>query len=63
MLLEGDSDGQFIGLTVAEDIAFVLENDCIPTEQMHREVEKIAQLVDVERVLKHAPHVVICTFI
>ena len=51
-----DSDGQFIGLTVAEDIAFALENDCIPTEEMHREVEKIAQLVDVERVLKHAPH-------
>ena len=51
-----DSDGQFIGLTVAEDIAFALENDCIPTEQMHAEVERIARLVDVERVLKHAPH-------
>ena len=51
-----DSDGQFIGLTVAEDIAFALENDCIPTEQMHREVERIAQLVDVQQVLKHAPH-------
>ena len=51
-----DSDGQFIGLTVAEDIAFALENDCIPTEEMHREVEKIAKLVDVDRVLKHAPH-------
>ena len=51
-----DSDGQFIGLTVAEDIAFALENDCIPTEQMHREVERIAELVDVEQVLKHAPH-------
>ena len=51
-----DSDGQFIGLTVAEDIAFALENDCIPTEQMHREVERIAELVDVQQVLKHAPH-------
>ena len=51
-----DSDGQFIGLTVAEDIAFALENDCIPTEEMHREVEQIAELVDVKRVLKHAPH-------
>ena len=51
-----DSDGQFIGLTVAEDIAFALENDCIPTEEMHKEVERIAELVDVERVLKHAPH-------
>ena len=51
-----DSDGQFIGLTVAEDIAFALENDCVPTEQMHREVERIAELVDVKRVLGHAPH-------
>lgn len=51
-----DSDGQFIGLTVAEDIAFALENDCIPTEEMHREVEKVAELVDIRHVLKHAPH-------
>ena len=51
-----DSDGQFIGLTVAEDIAFALENDCIPTKEMHREVERIAELVDVKSVLKHAPH-------
>ena len=51
-----DSDGQFIGLTVAEDIAFALENDCIPTTEMHREVERIAELVNVQQVLKHAPH-------
>ena len=51
-----DSDGQFIGLTVAEDIAFALENDCIPTEELHREVVRIGKLVDVERVLHHAPH-------
>ena len=24
-----DSDAQFVGLTVAEDIAFALENDCV----------------------------------
>ncbi len=51
-----DSDGQFIGLTVAEDIAFALENDCIPTAEMHREVARIAELVDVKQVLKSAPH-------
>ena len=51
-----DSDGQFIGLTVAEDIAFALENDCMPTSEMHQEVERIAELVDVKRVLKSAPH-------
>ena len=51
-----DSDGQFIGLTVAEDIAFVLENDCIPQDEMRSRVHKVARLVDVERVLSHAPH-------
>ncbi|MGM9589539.1 MAG: ABC transporter ATP-binding protein [Faecousia sp.] len=51
-----DSDGQFIGLTVAEDIAFALENDCIPTAEMHEQVQKIADLVDIKRVLNHAPH-------
>ena len=51
-----DSDGQFIGLTVAEDIAFALENDCIPGPEMHRHVEKVADLVDVRQVLGHAPH-------
>lgn len=51
-----DSDGQFIGLTVAEDIAFALENDCIPTAEMHAQVEKIAEMVDVKQVLRHAPH-------
>ncbi len=51
-----DADGQFIGLTVAEDIAFALENDCLPTEEMRRQVEKVAELVDIRRVLGHAPH-------
>lgn len=51
-----DSDGQFIGLTVAEDIAFALENDCVPTQEMHETVQKIARLVNVEQVLGHAPH-------
>ena len=30
-----DTDGQFIGLTVAEDIAFALENDNVPAKEMH----------------------------
>ena len=51
-----DSDGQFIGLTVAEDIAFALENDCVPLGPMHDQVKKIAQLVDISQVLGHAPH-------
>lgn len=51
-----DSDGQFIGLTVAEDIAFALENDCIPQDEMRNQIHRVAELVDIERVLKHAPH-------
>ena len=29
-----DPDSQFIGLTVAEDIAFKLENDCVTQNEM-----------------------------
>lgn len=51
-----DSDGQFIGLTVAEDIAFSLENDCMDRNEMHKIVAKTADMVDIRHVLGHAPH-------
>ena len=51
-----DSDGQFIGLTVAEDIAFALENDCVGDAEMHERVRKTAGLVSVESHLHHAPN-------
>ena len=50
-----DSDGQFIGLTVAEDMAFALENECMPQKEMKDLVAEIAKVVDVERVLGSAP--------
>ena len=50
-----DTDGQFIGLTVAEDIAFVLENDQVPQDKMFDKVGEIAELVDVATLLHHAP--------
>ena len=50
-----DTDGQFIGLTVAEDIAFVLENDCMEEEKMRKRVDAIAEIVDVKNLLHHAP--------
>ena len=50
-----DTDGQFIGLTVAEDIAFVLENDRMPQEEMFRKVDEVAQTVEVKELLHHAP--------
>ena len=50
-----DTDGQFIGLTVAEDIAFALENDNVSYEEMHRKVEEAAEIVDVKKLLKDVP--------
>lgn len=50
-----DTDGQFIGLTVAEDIAFALENDKVPQPEMFDRVAKTAKLVEVQTLLDHAP--------
>lgn len=50
-----DTDGQFIGLTVAEDIAFALENDMVPQEEMFARVDEAAEMVDVKPLLKNAP--------
>lgn len=50
-----DTDGQFIGLTVAEDIAFALENDMVPQEEMFARVDEAAEMVDVKKLLDHAP--------
>jgi energy-coupling factor transport system ATP-binding protein len=50
-----DMDSQFIGLTVGEDIAFVMENDCIPQATMKDTVRKYAELVGVDKLLSQAP--------
>lgn len=50
-----DTDGQFIGLTVAEDIAFALENDRVEQKEMFRRVDAVADMVDVKNFLGHAP--------
>ena len=51
-----DTDGQFIGLTVAEDIAFSMENDCISQQEMFDRVDKVAETVDLTDFLDHAPN-------
>lgn len=51
-----DADGQFIGLTVGEDIAFALENDCVPLAQMKETVQKVADVVDMGKLLKSSPY-------
>lgn len=50
-----DTDGQFIGLTVAEDIAFALENDNVPLDEMHERVYEAATTVNVESLLQSVP--------
>ena len=50
-----DPDGQFVGLTVAEDIAFALENDCVNQDKMHEIVKEVSNKVDIHKQLSHAP--------
>ena len=51
-----DSDAQFVGLTVAEDIAFALENDEVETQVMKEKVKEIAKFVKIETLLDLKPH-------
>lgn len=50
-----DADGQFVGLSVGEDIAFALENDRMPTGKMREIVAKTAKIVDMDDHLKSSP--------
>lgn len=50
-----DSDSQFVGLTVAEDIAFALENDCVGEPDLHERVMSVAKMVNIQDFLTHAP--------
>ena len=50
-----DLDGQFIGLTVAEDIAFALENTCVGQEDMKKTVRQVADQVGIGDHLEHSP--------
>lgn len=50
-----DTDGQFIGLTVGEDVAFALENDGVSQIKMHEEVEHWTKIVGLNDFLHHRP--------
>ena len=50
-----DPDGQFIGLTVAEDLAFALENDCADQSEMKDKVTLWAERLDLTSLLNHRP--------
>ena len=50
-----DTDAQFVALTVAEDIAFSLENQCTRQDEMHDRVTAMAKIVDMEAFLAQSP--------
>ena len=50
-----DTDGQFIGLNVAEDLAFALENDMVALPLMREKVLRWAKQLDLEQLLDHRP--------
>lgn len=50
-----DTDGQFVGLTVGEDIAFSLENQCMAQSEMVPLVEAMAHVVGMEQFLSQSP--------
>ncbi|KJF80567.1 ABC transporter ATP-binding protein [Photobacterium angustum] len=50
-----DTDGQFVGLSVGEDIAFALENQMIPQKEMHDIVQATADMIDLNAIIDHSP--------
>jgi len=51
-----DLDGQFIGLSVGEDVAFSFENDGVPRAQMIQEVERALKTVNMLSFIDQSPH-------
>ncbi len=51
-----DSDAQFVGLSVGEDIAFSLENDAVPRPEMLEKVDAAAKIVDMDGFLEAIPY-------
>jgi energy-coupling factor transport system ATP-binding protein len=49
-------DNQFVGVTVKHDIAFGLENQCLPYEEMVQKINHYVQLVGMEDYLSKEPH-------
>lgn len=50
-----DSDAQFVGLSVGEDIAFSMENDVVPRKDMLPAVEKSASMVGMQDFIGSVP--------
>lgn len=50
-----DTDAQFVGLTVGEDIAFAMENDVVPRPEMIPRINANASLVGMQDFIDHVP--------
>ena len=50
-----DQDGQFVGLTVGEDVAFSAENNCVPVDIMHKDVEVALREVSMLDMIEETP--------
>lgn len=51
-----DTDSQFVGLSIGEDIAFALENQLMSNIDMYPLVKATAKMVDLEQMLDRSPH-------
>ncbi|NDJ80510.1 ABC transporter ATP-binding protein [Vibrio campbellii] len=51
-----DTDSQFVGLSIGEDIAFALENQLMSNIDMYPLVKATAKMVDLEQMLGRSPH-------
>ncbi|ABU73014.1 ABC transporter ATP-binding protein [Vibrio campbellii] len=51
-----DTDSQFVGLSIGEDIAFALENQLMSNIDMYPLVKATAKMVDLEQMLERSPH-------
>ncbi|MEL7455177.1 MAG: DUF3744 domain-containing protein [Pseudomonadota bacterium] len=51
-----DTDSQFVGLSIGEDIAFALENQLTSNIDMYPLVKATAKMVDLEQMLERSPH-------
>ena len=49
-------DNQFVGATVQDDVAFSLENNGVPHEEMVQRVKTALQQVKMEKFMNHEPH-------
>ncbi|KII76265.1 ABC transporter ATP-binding protein [Vibrio renipiscarius] len=51
-----DTDSQFVGLSIGEDIAFALENQLVSNIDMYPLVKATAKMVELEDMLDRSPH-------